>query len=318
MSKGQIHTRMNRNRILVPIDFQRQSDLALEFAGHLAKQLNAMISCMHVIEEQGLLLDKLSGEQTKHKLRREAEHRLSERVHSLLSYEDNIPFEIMITSGKVYQKILEKSIDLNAQIILMGRNDSSHDNAKGMGSNAAKIMAQSMVPVISVSAQGVDKRRQLILPLDPTKPCHDQLNWAMETALLLSAPVSVLSVIEREQSSLRPVYLKKLEEVRCLFSERNIACSTHLLENQSTISREIVSFSDRTEHGIILLMTCYHQKPAGSFRGSLAFKVVDRTEVPVLYVQPRNQFGLSLNKSSRYFQAIYSSGTPVQDRVIKT
>jgi len=309
---------MTRNRILVPLDFQRQSDLALKFAGHLATKLNAMISCMYVIEEPGLLMDKMAGDQTKHKLRREAENRLSERVHSILSYEENIPFEIMITSGKVYQKVLEKSIDLNAQIILMGRNGSSHEKTKGMGSNAKRIMAQSMIPVISVSPQAVDKRKHLILPLDQTKPCTDQLNWAMETALLLDAQVSVLSIIERGQASLRPVYLKKLEEARCIFSERNIACSTHLVENHSTISREIVSFSDRTEHGIILLMTCYHQKSAGSFRGSVAYKVLDRTGVPVLYVQPRNQFGLSLNRSSRYFQSMYSSGIPEQDPVTKT
>ena len=291
----------------MPIDFQAQSDLALEYAGHLATKLNAMISCIYVIEEQGLLVDKMTGEQTRHKLRREAENRLSERVHSILRYEEQIPFEIIVTSGKVYQKVLEKSIDLNTQIILMGRCSSSRANTKGLGSNTRRILAHSMVPVISFSFQGFDTRKHLILPLDLTSPCNEQINWAMETALLFDAPVSAIFVIEKEQSGLRPVYLKKLEETRCEFQARNISCTTHLLENQSTISREIVSFSDRTEHGILLLATCDKDGSSVSFRRTIVSQVLTLTEVPVLYIQPRNKFGLSLNRSSQYFQAIYPS-----------
>ena len=85
---------MTRSRILVPIDFQRQSDLALEYAGHIAPKLKAMISCIYVMEEQGMLMNRVAGEQTKHKLRREAENALSKRVNAILKDQDNIPFEI--------------------------------------------------------------------------------------------------------------------------------------------------------------------------------------------------------------------------------
>ncbi len=307
---------MTRSRILVPIDFQRQSDLALEFAGHLVTKLNAMISCIYVIDDQGSLVDKMAGEQKRHRLRREAENKLSERVHAILSYEEKIPFEIIVTSGKVYQKVLEKSIDLNAQIILMGRSSSTRDNAAGIGSNAKRIISDSMIPVITFTDQGMDKRKHLILPLDLSKPCDDPLNWAIETALLLGAPVSAISIIEKDQSGLRPVYLKKLEETRCILSERNIACSTHLLENKSTISREIVSFSERTEHGIIVMVACNTKESPGSFSGSIASEVLARTRDPVIYIRPRNKFGLSMNRSSQYFQMIYPSRIPMQDPLV--
>jgi len=307
---------MTRSRILVPIDFQHQSDLALEYAGLLAAKLNAMISCIYVIEEQGLAVEQITEEQSKHKLRREAENKLSERVNSILKYEDNIPFEIIITSGKVYQKVLEKAIDLNAQIILMGRSSLTPDKAAGMGINAKKIIAKSMIPVLTVTNQRIDKRKHLILPLELSRPCIDPLNWGIETALLLGAHVSVISIIEKEMSNQRPVYLKKLEEARCMFSERNIACSTHLLENQSTISREIVLFSDRMEHGIILLMTCYRKESSGTYPGSIAGEVLAKTEVPVLYIRARNKFGLSINRSSQYFKPIYPSKIPIQNPLI--
>lgn len=307
---------MARSRILVPIDFQRQSDLALEYAGIIASKLDAMISCIHVMEDKGFLVKKKSEEQTKHTLRREAENKLSERVNSILKYEENIPFEIIITSGNVYQKVLEKSIDLHAQIIIMGRSSASPEKAAGIGSNARKIIANSTIPVITATNQKIAKEKHLILPLDLSRSCNEPLHWAIESALLLDASVSVISVIDKEQSDLRPVYLKKLEEARCIFAERNIECSPHLLENRSTTPREIVSFSERTENGIILLMTCYKKEASGTYPGSIAGEVIARTAAPVLYIQSRNKFGLSMDRSSRYFQAIYPLKVPIQDPLI--
>jgi nucleotide-binding universal stress UspA family protein len=298
---------MSRSRILVPIDFSPQSDAALEFARPLATKLNAMISCMFVIEEQGLLADKKAAEKLKHKLRREAENQLSVRVNSILTKEEKTPFEIIVTSGKVHQKVLEKSIDLKAQMIVMGRSHSSSIHTTGLGSNAKRIISNSLIPVITVGPQKIDKRKHLILPLDLSKPYSEQLNWAIESALLLGASASVLAVIEKGRSGLRPVYLKKLKEIECVLSESNIECDTHLLENQSTISREIVSFSDRTEFGMILLIPYQKTESSGSYLGSITEEVLSKTEVPVLYIKPRNKFGLSLDRSSRYFQPIYPS-----------
>ena len=223
----------------MPIDFQRQSDLALEYAGHIAPKLNAMISCIYVMEEQGLLANRIAGEQSKLKLRRDAENALSERVNSILKGQDNIPFEIILTSGNAYLKVLEKSIDLNAQLIIMGRSSASSAKATGIGSNAMRIIANSIVPVITLTNQKIDKRKHLIVPLDLSRPFNDPLNWAIETALMLGASVSIISIIEKQQSGLRPVYLKKLEEAKSIFSERIMECSSYLLENRSTISESV-------------------------------------------------------------------------------
>jgi nucleotide-binding universal stress UspA family protein len=307
---------MTKVRILVPIDFKEQSDLALEYAGPMARKLNAMISCMHVIEEQGLLADKLTSEKLRHKHRREAEHKLSERVNSLLRKEEKTPFEIIVTSGKVHQKVLEKSIDLKAQIIVMGRSNACSDKAAGLGSNAKKILSSSIIPVFTVSRRSKEKPKDLILPLDLSRPYSDQLNWAIESAVLFDAAVTVVSVIDKKKSGLKPVYVKKLQELESVFTERNIGCATHLLENHSTVSREIVSFSNRTEAGILLLMPYQDEESSGSQMGPITSEVLSGTKVPVLYIAPRNRFGLSLDRSSQYFQPIYPSRIPIQDPLI--
>ncbi len=117
------HILMTRRRILVPMDLDAQSDSALEFARTIATSLNAMISCMYVIEEQRLLQAGTTSREARLKQRREAENKLSEKVNSILN-EVKIPFELIVTSGKVHEKILEKSVDLNAQLIVMSKSNS--------------------------------------------------------------------------------------------------------------------------------------------------------------------------------------------------
>ena len=252
----------------------------------------------------------------RHKNRREAEHKLSERVNSLLRKEEKTPFEIIVTSGKVHQKVLEKSIDLKAQIIVMGRSNTSSDKIAGLGSNAKKILSNSIIPVFTVGRRSVHKPKHLILPLDLSRPYNDRLNWAVESAVLFDATVSVVSVIDKKNSGLRPVYIKKLQELECDFTERNIGCATHLLENKSTVSREIVSFSNGTESGILLLMPYQNAESSGSNMGPVTSEVLSGTIAPVLYLVPRNRFGLSLDRSSQYFQPIYPSRIPIQDHLL--
>lgn len=304
---------MTRRRILVPIDFSTQSELALEYARQIAPGLDAMISCMYVIEEQESLADKTTSDEEKHRLRREAENKLSEKVNLVLNKGEKIPFEIIITSGNVQQKVLEKSIDLNAQMIVIGRSSSSQKRTKRIGSNARKIITKSLVPVVVVNRPGSGKHKHLLLPLDLEKAYSDKLSGVINIALVLDAFVSVIAVTEKERSGLRPVYLKKLKEIARLFAEKNVLCDTHLLENQTTISSEIITYSEKIEDVIILLMARHDKKAERPYLGLMETEVLSRTGVPVLFLNPRSTVRLSYYNSSQYNHPSYPSAVPMGD-----
>jgi nucleotide-binding universal stress UspA family protein len=280
---------MSRKRILVPMDFGPPSDAALEFAGELAAQLNAMLSCIYVIEETGRKPDQQIDHDLVHKQRREAGDRLSKKVHSILRTREEVSFELIIASGKVHQKVLEKSIDLDAGLIVMGRSKSGRSDSEEMGSNARKIAANSLVPVITLPKRRKEQKMRLILPLDLDSSYSDQLNWGLEFALLLNASVSALAVTERSRSSLRPVYLYKLNETREFFDRRKIECSIHLLENRTGVSGEIISFSSAQADGIILMMNRQEHLSSKPYLGTMAGEVLAKADVPVLYIHSKNK-----------------------------
>lgn len=145
---------MTRRRILVPINFTKESDAALSYAGKIAGSMNEMITCLYVMEDHEQASNWDVTFEAKNKMRREAEQNLSVRVNKILSGEHSTEFEIIISSGNVHLKVLEKAIDLDARLIVMGESNSSKVPGKRIGSNTEQILLKSPIPVITICDSG--------------------------------------------------------------------------------------------------------------------------------------------------------------------
>ena len=307
---------MTRRRILVPIDLDAQSDSALDFARNIATRLNAMISCMYVIEEQKLRTNNPKNREAKLEQRRDVEIRLSEKVNSILS-EAKTPFELIITHGKVHEKILEKSMDLNAQLIIMSRSNTGDIGKKRIGSITKHIITKSQIPVITIGRYKIVNRENIIVPLDVFKPIGSQVIFAIDTAMLLGAAVTVISVIEKEMLSLRPVYLKRLKEIRKLLRDIKIDCNSHLLTTRNTVPEEILSFSRKLDSAMILLMTSNEIKANGSSIGSVAKGIIAESELPVQCINPNCKSRNLSDKSGNFYKLDSWSWYSLKDHHIK-
>ena len=280
------NTLMSRRRILVPIDFKAHSDAALYYARKIACKQNDMISCIYVMEEEGIRPHLELGERSDPRKRREAETRLSEKVHSILKPEDKTPFELIITSGKVHEKIVEKAKYLNAGLIVMGYSGSMDKRKSRIGTNAKKVISKSHVPVITVKNKRSGDDNYIIVPVDLFKPFKNQIQCAIDTARPLNAGVCVLSVLHRDMLSLEPECRSRLKEIRHLLGEEGISCTTRLLLAQSSVSEKILSFSNRIDSGLILMMTQQGNGSGTSKLGSITREVIANAEVPVQCFNP--------------------------------
>ena len=96
---------MHRFRILVPVSFGIQSDFALKQAKSIAQQVDAMITCFHVIEHPGLISGKLFSREMAQKVRLQSELKLAAKVDGILAGDDSVLFELIVSSGKVHWKV---------------------------------------------------------------------------------------------------------------------------------------------------------------------------------------------------------------------
>ena len=306
---------MIRQRILVPVDVDAQSDSALDFARTVATRLNAMISCLYVIDEQRLHVSRQTSREARQKLRREAENKLSEKVHSALR-DSKTPFELIVTSGKVHEKILEKSVELNAQLIILSKSNTGDHRKKRIGSGTKYILTNARIPVISLGRNRIVNRENIIVPLDLFKPIGSQVVCAIDTAMLLGAAVTVISVIEKEKLSLRPVYLKRLKEIRLVLRDIKIDCNSLLLTAQESVADEILSFSRKSDSAILLVQTNTSTKAKDPAIGSVASELILKSGIPVQCINPNFECRKLVDESGEFIKASSLSWFSLKDHLI--
>lgn len=287
---------MNNPRILVPVSFGPQSDAALKYARKIAEITGDTISCLYVVEQPGQITGLFISKETHQKIRREAEKKLSSRVNTIYTREARTSFEIIVTTGKVYRKILEKASDLHARLIVMGRSDSSDLHRNVIGSNTVQTVARANLPVITVRSSKYLGEEHILLPLDLTKPAAVKISSAIEIARLLKAKVTVYTLVPPDRTGQDLSFRNRLKEVKQSFTDRGIVCQAHLAASGGRITDGIISFAVQIRAGLIMIMTQQETHTTEMFIGTTAREVIKRSPVPVLSMIPQTGPGGSPEK----------------------
>jgi nucleotide-binding universal stress UspA family protein len=148
-------------RILVPIDGSGPSRVGLERAIALARNQQARLRLMHVVDENGVvqgmepnmnvgdLLDSLVADGR----RILAAAAATVKKHGVKA--DTVLYEVLI--GRVADRIVREAAKWHADVIVMGTHGRRGIGRLVMGSDAENVLRQSPVPVLLV--RGAKRRR---------------------------------------------------------------------------------------------------------------------------------------------------------------
>ncbi|NQZ33357.1 MAG: universal stress protein [Oceanospirillaceae bacterium] len=151
------------SKILYVSDIEEGSRPAFRMAVSLAKQYGAHITFLHVIEpipdSVKITMESTLSSEAYQKLQKEGvenlkgiiEKRISAFCETELGALDWQPkIEPLLVEGVIYQKIIETSEVLKADMIVMGTRTHSATKQFFMGSSANKVMRGSNLPVLVV------------------------------------------------------------------------------------------------------------------------------------------------------------------------
>jgi nucleotide-binding universal stress UspA family protein len=277
---------MHKLRILVPVSFGEQSVLALKQAKTIAQRVHAMITCLHIIEKPGLVGSKLISRETEQKVRRESELKLASKAHGILSGEEEVPYELIISSGKVSRKILEKASELGMDMIIMGRSESARGKKNHLGSNAAQVIESADIPVLSIRNSPADPCGHLLVPLDLSVPVGVQLARTIDLAEILNARLTICTILHPGASGLESAYKRRLIEIKKLCTHYDILCRVKLIITKRRVAEELLSCSQRYQTNLLVLMTQNEEKTEHLSMGSVAHEILCKSEIPVLSMTP--------------------------------
>lgn len=140
------------DKILTAIDFSENSEFAFEYAVTMAKQFNAELTVMHVINEpvdlRGFYVPHISFEQLEKEIEEGAVKMMESFCSSKLASFSN--YKTAIVSGIPYDEITRKADEIGASLIVLGTHGRTGLDHILFGSTAERVVRSANCPVMTI------------------------------------------------------------------------------------------------------------------------------------------------------------------------
>lgn len=143
MSTGEI----DLNRILIPLDFSRDSESAMKLGISIAQEYQAEVHLMHVLATEGREEPELAwSSSTSSSAYTFTARKLQETLPKEVSLWCN--FVNVVRCGKVHEEILSYAREHEIDLICMGVSGSDWTIEKLLGSNVDRVLREAPCPIL--------------------------------------------------------------------------------------------------------------------------------------------------------------------------
>ena len=172
-------------KIIIPVDFSKHSEYALETAAELAKQHNSELVIMHMLELSESILSSSGSARNE-----ETAFMLmvaNKKFETFLDkpYLEGLTITPLIKHHKVLKEVADVANNIKADLIIMGsRGHSDHDGIF-TGSNTEKVVRYSDTPVLVVKSkpESVDFN-SIVLATDFSEESISAVHKALDLSLI--------------------------------------------------------------------------------------------------------------------------------------
>ncbi len=274
-------------KILVPIDFSKNSKYALDFAIEFNELVKGEIVLVHVLDlpitQHGFIglatqanLEVYYGK----KIISKTQDQLAGWAETVSSAGQMV--STLLKYGNPYEGI-SKSISVeNADWILMGSKGASGLKEVFIGSNAERVIRFAKCPVIVIKGEThVEDIRSIVLATDGTATGDKLITHVRELQKMLGLKIHLLKV--------RTFSHESEEQDQDILHEfaRHFQLKDYTLNSTEAPYPDegIVKFAEQIHSGLIAIGTHCHTGLMHLFGGSWAEDVVNESRIPVISVQ---------------------------------
>ncbi len=251
--------------LLVPTDFTKVADSALNQAISLAKKLDGEICLLHIVSKESNL--------------EAAEAKLSYMSEKVFS-ENQVKTNHISRIGNIFDDIGDVAAEIGAKLIVMGTHGMTGFQ-KITGSHALKVITNSIVPFIVVQENVIVREyNKIVFPLDLSRDTKQKLNITLMLAEKFNSKIYIVTT-KAENSTLKVNLDKNLEYAQNYLSQHNLSFEVEILE-ASNFVQEIMDFSVKINADLIAIV---NSTEGGLFGSAEAQKIISNEEkIPVLCV----------------------------------
>ncbi|HZW62226.1 MAG TPA: universal stress protein [Flavobacteriaceae bacterium] len=270
------------NKIIVPVDFSKHSEYALEAAAILAKQRHSEILVLHMLElSDGILTTADAESQAKSvfflKL---AEKRFEAFLKK--DYLQGIQVTPIVKHYKVFSEVSEVAKEHKASLIVMGSHGTSGLNELFVGSNTERVVRNAELPVLVIKNKPQKLQfNNVVFACDFSNEVIDVYKKAK--AMFPQATFNTLYV------NLPTDQFKSTSEIDALvagfFNKANgnlDALQTMNFVSDYSVERGVLNFANKIKADLIITPTHGRKGIAHFFEGSISEDIANHAILPVM------------------------------------
>ncbi|MGX1928673.1 universal stress protein [Flagellimonas sp. 2504JD4-2] len=266
--------------IIVPVDFSEQSEKALKVAATLAKNHDAELLVLHMLELSPAIMSEsgyVSQEQVVH-LIRIGEKRFAKFLDK--PYMKDVKITPVIKHYKVFSEVNELAEKHNADLIVMGSHGTDGLQEIFIGSNTERVVRTSDVPVLVIkNDHDKFKVERFVFACDFNEENIPALKKAVEIAKLLKAQLHLVYINTPgdEFLSTEDAYkrISKLLNIATLGLEVEIY-------NDYTVEKGVLNYSESVAADLIGIPTHGRRGLSHFFMGSIGEDIANHSQIPVI------------------------------------
>lgn len=258
-----------KNLILVPTDFTKVADCAIEHALAIAKKLNGEVSLLHVVSKQGEVAA------IKEKLQKIADD---------ITEKQGVKANIIARVGNIFDDIGDVATEIGAKLIIMGTH-----GVKGFqhitGSYALKVITHSIVPFIVVQEKTIkDGYEEIVLPLDLSRDTKHKLSVTVSLAKYFNSKVFVIAPKENDEFLANTVK-RNLTLTKNYLEEHKIPYEVKIADEKGGFTKQVIKFASSIDADLIAIVS---SPDSAAFLAAADEQqiITNEHQIPVLCINP--------------------------------
>lgn len=261
-------------KIIVGIDFSDCSIKALEYAMAIAKKANSELILLWIENKNGSDGLRIS--------KSEADKKLSELTKKYQLQLPESKIEYNIRKGVIYKEIEKEAKESKASLIIIGTHGSGKSKSTKIGSNAAKIVTKTLLPVISIR-ENIDPSksfRRILIPMDSTLQTRQKVPFTTYLAKLFKSEVYILALFYTTIEAIKERILTYSKQTGEYFESQRLDFVVVSMEAKN-IPDTLSDYAKKVDAGLIIVMSQQEMRFANIWKGSFAEQIVNMSDIPV-------------------------------------
>lgn len=269
-------------KILVPIDFSKQSEYACKMANRIAKKSKSDVYLLHLIELPTGIVDMGAGSnfsipQSMLYLRKVKEQMLAFKNNF---FDENLEVKHAIKFENPYEGIQKYVEKIDADLIVMGSKGHSDFEEILIGSNTEKVVRTSKNPVIVVKKDEENfKAKNLVFASNFKEDNKEAFEKFLEFSNQFKSKIHLLKV--NTPNKFESTQHAK-ESIKNFVSEYNLPSHSINIYSDDSIEQGILNFSEDIGADLIALSTHGRSGLSHLFSASVTKKLSKKALRPML------------------------------------